>query len=364
MMFKQSKFLRSRKFLLGIGLALVFVIVSVLILLNSRTYSYSSEGGPGVLVYKSVITGTPQPRINGGPAPVQAMRPSGGATSSGKDMAENSTQPEAMPGAAYASSPTELGKNTSASPAQPMPQDRKIIRNANVSLSADDVERTLLEVRSLSIEKNGLVFQSTSSQKAGQAYANITIQVPAANFDETLNRLRKLTGVKIDSENTTSQDVTEEFVDVQSQLKSLRATEAELTRLLTKATTVAEVLTVQRELNTVLSEIDRREGRLNFINKKSELSTIVITIVPVIAVKPVVATGWDPMQTVETAWAGSVKGLQGVFGLAVTFLVWGIWLIPIAGLLFFASRRAYKRVAPKPVIGFPAVKSDEVQEKV
>lgn len=360
MIFKRLKDLRPRTLggILGYAGLTIFVLFVIL--------NVFAGGNSSPTVFYAVTKGLgDESRLDasmtssGGAAPAQAMRPSGGAMPSEKDMAANVAQSEGMP--AMGQVADSRAKNSAA---QPMPQDRKIIRNANVSLSADDVERTLLEVRSLSIEKNGLVFQSTSSQKAGQTYANITIQVPAANFDETLNRLRKLTGVKIDSENTTSQDVTEEFVDVQSQLKSLRATEAELTRLLTKATTVAEVLTVQRELNTVLSEIDRREGRLNFINKKSELSTIVITIVPVIAVKPVVVTGWDPMQTVETAWAGSVKGLQGVFGLAVTFLVWGIWLIPIAGLLFFASRRAYKRVAPKPVIGFPAVKPDEVQEKV
>ncbi len=241
--------------------------------------------------------------------------------------------------AAPASADASLAQSSSSN--QPLPADRLIIRNATVSLTANDVEKTLLDVKALAAEKTGVVFQSSSSIRDDKTYAALTIQVPSSAFDDTMNRLRKLNGVKVDSENSTSQDVTEEYVDLKAQLTNLQATETELVRLLSKATSVAEVLSVQRELTNVRGEIDRRQGRINYLEKKTDMSSITVNISPVLpaTVKTAGANSWDPLEVLATAWSGSVKGLQGLYTVAITLGVWAIWLAPLFLLGYLVYRR-------------------------
>jgi hypothetical protein len=90
----------------------------------------------------------------------------------------------------------------------------------------------------------------------------MTIRVPADSrtYSNTLERLRGLS-TKVVEESVSSQDVTEEFVDLESSLRNLRATEARLLALLERAQKVEEVITVQRELTNVRGQIEKIEGR-------------------------------------------------------------------------------------------------------
>lgn len=258
---------------------------------------------------------------------------------------------------AAASSSDGAAKNAAAPAAtaasaggQALPADRLIIRNATVALSADDVDKTLLDVRALATEKNGVVFQSNSTVRGDKTYATLTIQVPAAAFDETMNRLRKLTGVKVTSEDSTSQDVTEEYVDVQAQVKNLQATETELVRLLNKAQTVDEILTVQNQLTQVRGQIDQRQGRLNYLEKRTAMSSISINISPVLPanVRTTETTGWNPLEVLDDAWAGSLKGLQGLFTVAVNIGVWLVWIGPLVLLVWLVFRRFFRSKPARP----------------
>jgi hypothetical protein len=245
----------------------------------------------------------------------------------------------------------DASSGQSSSSNQPLPADRLIIRNATVSLTANDVEKTLLDVKALAAEKSGVVFQSNSSIRDDKTYATLTIQVPSSAFDDTMNRLRKLNGVKVESENTTSQDVTEEYVDLKAQLTNLQATETELVRLLSKTTSVAEVLSVQRELTNVRGEIDRRQGRINYLEKKTDMSSITVNILPVLpaTTKTTGTNSWDPLEVLATAWAGSVKGLQGLYTVAITLGVWAIWLAPLFLIGYLVYRRLTRsKPASKP----------------
>ncbi len=327
MAFKQMGLRSGRTrnwFFVGLaGLVLVIILAMIIgIVTNNRSESYAVNS-PGYYTSEGGATATA--------APAATTAAAATAAASAARFADN-----AAPGA---SNPAQQGQSSS----QPLPADRLIIRNATVSLTSNDVDKTLLDVRTLAAEKSGVVFQSNSSVRNDKTYASITIQVPSSAFDETLNRLRKLNGVKVENESASSQDVTEEYVDIKAQLNNLKATEIELLKLLSKATTVSDILTVQREVNNVRSQIDRLQGRATYLEKKTDLSSITISLAPS-GVASTVKEGWDIGQVFETAWAGSLRGLQGLVKLLVTVGVWAIWLGPLLALFVFLVVFAFRRL--------------------
>ncbi len=224
--------------------------------------------------------------------------------------------------------------------------DRMVIRSASLSLITEDVEKTLANVRSLVTVQQGFVVSSNSTIRGDYTYATIVVQIPAPAYDETMNLLRKSV-YKVESESSTSQDVTEEFVDTDAQVRNLKVTEAQLLDLMKKANNLNDTLTLQRELTNIRGEIERREGRLNFLSKKTAYSTISISISPKTAPIPAKTSDWDFGQVVDKAWAGSLKGLQGLATVAVNVAVYAIWLVPLLALMFFLIVFSFRRLFPR-----------------
>ncbi|NWJ96929.1 MAG: DUF4349 domain-containing protein [Chloroflexi bacterium] len=221
--------------------------------------------------------------------------------------------------------------------------DRMIIRNATLSVQADDVEKFLSDVRALATEQNGSVMQANTTLRDDKTYANLTIQIPALAFDATVSRLRQL-AYKVDSENTGSQDVTEEFVDTDAQVRNLKATEASYLELLKKATNVNDTLSIQRELTSVRGEIERRQGRMNYLQKKSDTSTITLSISPRLPTTKLQSESWDIGNVLAQAWEGSLRGLQKLGTVLITVVVYGWWVLPLIIMAYFTARLGWKRL--------------------
>jgi hypothetical protein len=153
--------------------------------------------------------------------------------------------------------------------------------------------------------------------------------------------------VKVVDENVSSSDVTEEYTDLQSQLRNLEATEGRMLALQAKADKMEDVLAIDHELRDVQGQIETIQGRINYLGKRSEMSTITITLWPEsapIANEP----SWQPLRAAENAWNDSMEMVAGLsMGLIrVGVFLW--WLIPLSLLGAFILRRA-RRHAPGAV---------------
>ncbi len=173
-------------------------------------------------------------------------------------------------------------------------------------------------------------------------FANVTLQVPAASFDVTIARLRQL-AFKVESENSTSQDVSEEFVDIDAQVRTLKVTEGTYLELLKKAVTLNDTLTIQRELNIVRTNIERLQGRMNYLQKKSDFSTITLSVSPRLLDAASQTPGWDFGKVLNTAWEGSLRGLQGLATVLIFIVVYSWWVLPLLLGLYLTARLGLKR---------------------
>lgn len=159
--------------------------------------------------------------------------------------------------------------------------ERKIIRNAELNLEANSPEETQQKISAIAESKGGFVIESTQSSSDVKATTRdtvtMTIRVPAAKFNETLDEIRK-TANRVIVETVKGQDVTEEFIDIEAQLKTKKALEEQFLEIMKRSNSVEDALNVQRELANVRGEIEKIEGRKRFLENQASLSTIKIRL--------------------------------------------------------------------------------------
>jgi hypothetical protein len=224
--------------------------------------------------------------------------------------------------------------------------ERKIIQTASLDLQVEDVADAFQEVGRIASAAGGFVFESSSSYTDERPEADITIRIPADQYESVLEELRGL-AVKIEKENSKAQDVTEEYIDLQAQLRNDQAVESRYIELLDLAQNINEVLTVQDRIDQVRLEIERVQGRMNAIDTLSELVTVSVHLQTEPAAEPESKVKVDPLGAAGKAWEASLTFLRVVaagFLIVVVFL-W--WLLPVAAIagagfgywLFRGSRR-------------------------
>jgi hypothetical protein len=230
---------------------------------------------------------------------------------------------------------------------------RLIIKNAQLTLQVEDTDTSIDRLMQIAGDVGGYVISSRVwYQPAGEEnykYATISIGVPAEQFEQAMRRLRGL-ALKVLDETSTGEDVTDQYVDLQSRLQSLQATRARILEFLAQAKTVDEALKVNQELASVEQQIEEVQGRINYLSGRSSFSTINIDLQPKIPDLTPTPTPtktptptpqlWNPQNTFNSATFTLKVFYQGLVDLLIWIVVvllplalpfaligWVIWLI-------------------------------------
>jgi hypothetical protein len=215
--------------------------------------------------------------------------------------------------------------------------ERKIIKNGNIAIEVDDVIETMDSITQIAEAMGGYVV-SSNKHSNDETSATVTIRVPADRFDETFEKIREI-AIETPYENKESMDVTEEYTDLEAQLRNLEATEAQYLELLKKAENVEDMVTVQRELSYVRGEIERIEGRMKYIERTSDMSFIEVRIGEVQSIKQ---KKWNPGQAFTSAVNGFISFLKGLY----VVLIWIAMFCPIwIPILVVVIRKRRKKKA-------------------
>ncbi len=164
---------------------------------------------------------------------------------------------------------------------QPKPLERKIIRNAELDLETNSPEEAQQKIAAIIDSRGGFVIESQQSssdvKSATRDIASMTVRVPTAKFNESLEEIRK-TASRVILESVKGQDVTEEFVDIEARLIAKKALETQFLEIMKQGKTVEDALSIQKEIAAVRGEIEQIEGRKRFLENQSSLSTIKIQL--------------------------------------------------------------------------------------
>ena len=163
-----------------------------------------------------------------------------------------------------------------ASAGQLQDAQRDVISTASMSIEVDVVPEAAASVRMIADANGGFIENLSTSGVGSQQSASITLRVPQDRFDTVVEQLSRLGDVP--NQHISSEDVTEEFIDLKARLNASTREEQSLLDLLARANSVADVLGIERELSRVRSQIERLQGQINFLQSRIDLSTIYISL--------------------------------------------------------------------------------------
>ncbi|MCB8943792.1 MAG: DUF4349 domain-containing protein [Ardenticatenaceae bacterium] len=232
-----------------------------------------------------------------------------------------------------------------------IPQERLIIRTANLNLIVTDTEATIGAITEMVEANGGWVVNSSLYQYRDDAKSgDITVRVPVAGFNSAITAIKGL-AMEVTSESSSGQDVTEEYVDLSSRLGNLEATADRVRNFLDETQNVEEALAVNQELSRLEGEIEVIKGRMQYLSQSAGFSTITVNLTPDIATQPIDTETWRPGVVVRRSVETLVDALQGIanFLIEVVIVLGPLALIfglPLWLIIRYAVRRRRRRQAP------------------
>ncbi len=231
-----------------------------------------------------------------------------------------------------------------------------IIKNADIKLLVEDTDVAIDRTTQIVGDVGGYIISSRVWYQPwydgdNYKYATITLGVPVDQFERTLTRLRGL-AVRVLDETASGEDVTDQYVDLQSQLTNLQATRDRIKSFLDQATNVDEALRINQELSNVEAQIEEIQGRMNYLKDRAAFSTITVNFEPVLPELTPTPTPtpnpWNPGETFKDATESVTRAYQGI----VDFLIWLLVVfVPIfapPALLLYGIWRLLTRKPNKP----------------
>lgn len=225
--------------------------------------------------------------------------------------------------------------------------ERKIIRNAELDLELANTQEGFNKISTLANNYGGYVVTSESKQfdEAGIAIT-ITIRIPASKFDQAVSEIRGF-GSRVIREKTSGQDVTEEFMDLEAQLKTKKALEDQYLEIMKRAVKIEDVLQVQQHLSEVRGEIEQMEGRRRYLENQAAFSTIIISLQPPVLAAKLNNKGFfyqfkEAIGDSITIAQELVLGLVRLLGVFIPLLI--IFVLPLFFIIrYFIRKRSMQK---------------------
>ena len=219
---------------------------------------------------------------------------------------------------------------------EPAAVERMVIQNADLSIVVVDPEAKMDEIGKMAESMGGFVvsknvFQRTTGNNIKVPEGDIMVRVPAEKLDQALEQI-KADAVEVQNENRSGQDVTREYVDLKSRLKTHEEAADQLSEILDQKTESTEVIEVFNQLVYHREQIEMLKGQINYYEEAAALSAVSVHVSAEETLQPLEIAGWRPAGVARDALQTLINFFQGF----VNFLIWLVILIIPAGVLILA----------------------------
>lgn len=214
--------------------------------------------------------------------------------------------------------------------------EQKIIKQASLRFETNDLENTFTQIQA-AIKESGATIQTDSEGKDyNTIYRNITVKVPSQNFDIFLSGVSK--GVSyFERKDISAEDVTEQYIDLTTRLKTKRKLEERYLQILQKATKISEILEIEKQISTIREEIETKEGQLKYLESRVSESTVTIEFYKTIAEKESIKVSYG-----SKIWTAIKTGFFSLSEFLISII--SIWpFIIVFCVLAYFIRKRFKR---------------------
>ncbi len=208
-------------------------------------------------------------------------------------------------------------------------KDLKIIKSAKVKFKVKNVKAATNSIKEFALKYNGYISDLRFENTLYSLENHFTIKIPQENFDTMMDSIIKVAEF-VDYENITTEDITEQYVDLQSRLKTKLEVKERYEAVLRKnAKTVEDILATEEKLRVIQEEIEAAQGKLKYLTDKVRFSKIRIDLYETVDYKE------EPESYTKTFWSKSRDGLAFGWNIIETLILGLIYIWPllIIGLL-------------------------------
>lgn len=229
-------------------------------------------------------------------------------------------------------------ENSSPAPASPKEEntvEKKLIKTANLNLSSKNITKSKTAIDTLVKKYKGYYENENFSNDYNLSYS-LTVRIPASGFDTFLSTVENGND-KLTEKNISTTDVTAQYIDLESRIKSKRTYLARLNELAKQAKTVKDLLEVEEQTRTLIEEIESSEQQFRYLSKQISFSTITIYISQEKEYSPAQreSFGKQILESLEKGWSI----LRHLFFFLIT--IWPLYII--TALVIYSIRKLKKR---------------------
>ena len=220
---------------------------------------------------------------------------------------------------------------------------RMIIKTGWLNLVVKDVLESAKKIAKFAEDNGGWVVSSNISEYEKVPSGSITVRVPAEKFEEAKDYFRSL-AKRVTNEQVQSQDITEEYVDLQSRLRNLEATESQLLELMRRSGTVSDILQVQKELTNIRGQIEQIKGRIQYLERSAKMSSITVNLALSEELLPIPpAEKWRPKYVLLQSWKNVLSFWKEFSYFLIRLVVWAQVWAPALIIVWFLRKTLKKR---------------------
>ena len=243
------------------------------------------------------------------------------------------------------------GVRSTSSGVEPAQQERLVIKNADLSITVDDPDISIAEISALAEALGGHVVSSNTYQTYGSngvrvPEGDVTIRVPSETLNKALEQI-KAGAAEVNRENVSGEDVTDQYVDLQSRLKAKKAAEEKLLEIMEQADTTEDTLDVYAQLQQIQSDIEVLTGQINYYERSAAMSSISVNVIASEKNQPIEIGGWELGETASEAVQDLIDYIQGFTQFMIRFVIFTLpVLITLAlpfYLVFLGARALWRR---------------------
>jgi Domain of unknown function (DUF4349) len=336
--------IRAHRLLSVAAALLLLAVVAGAALWGTTTPTARTAAGPGALSHEPAHG--PEKTSSGASSPAGVGSSAAGSPDGTSAQSSAASAPAAAPGSTTPAQGTgSTGSTTPALPPGEVGQSARIEQTGSLDLTVakGSLSATIGKLSSLAARYDGFVANlqtQSGGTGGGPPTGTITLQIPVASFSSALADAQSLG--KASQLSTKATDVTGQYVDLQDQITSLEASRQQYLTIMTRASSIGDVLAVQAQLNSLQSQIQQLQGQLQVLSSETAYSTLTVTASEAGPVHhPPVPVG---SSSLAKAWHASVHGfivgMEGLVRIAGPVL----FVVLCLGALVIGGRLSWRRL--------------------